>query len=107
MVWIIDGDTLVISTERIRVANLDAPELTAHARCLTEAQRGYAAKGHAISLVSAASMITVYKRQGRDKYGRVRAHVLIDDQDFGELMMKDGFARPWRGKGSNWCQSKL
>jgi micrococcal nuclease len=100
---VIDGDTLVVNSERVRIANLDAPELSAHARCHVEAQRGYAAKNHAIKLVSIASTVDVYNRQGHDKYGRARAHVLIDGQDFGKRMIADGFARFWWGKGSSWC----
>lgn len=101
--WVIDGDTLIISQEHIRVSNLDAPELANHAKCPIEAQRGLNAKHHATHLVSTATKLTIYKRQGHDKYGRTLARIMLDGQDFGTRMIQNGFARPWRGKTSNWC----
>lgn len=101
--WVIDGDTIVFGSEHVRVSNLDAPDIGAHAKCEAERIRGQAAKAYAIQLVRSAQAVTITRRQGFDKYGRTRARVLIDGVDFGRLMVEADHGRPWRGRSSNWC----
>jgi micrococcal nuclease len=103
--WVIDGDTVVIAREHIRIANLDAPDIGKHARCALEAERGHIAKDMAIKIIRDAKTIQIYARTGRDRYGRSLARLSIDGSDFGEQMISAGQARPWRGRSSNWCQN--
>jgi micrococcal nuclease len=102
-IWVIDGDTIDIRGERVRIANLDAPDVGSHAKCQLEQRRGAAAKATAIRLVRSAANIRVAERTGTDRYGRTLALVELDGQDFGDLMIRAGQGRPWRGHSSNWC----
>jgi endonuclease YncB( thermonuclease family) len=104
-VWVIDGDTVDVRGERVRVANLDAPDVGSHARCALEERRGQAAKAYAIQLVRSGEVIGLTDRQGRDRYGRSLARITVDGADFAGLMIAAGHGRPWRGRSSDWCSS--
>lgn len=101
--WVIDGDTIDVRGERVRVANLDAPDVGSHAKCPLEERRGRAAKAYAIRLVRGTGQIGLADRQGEDRYGRTLARVTLDGADFAGLMIEAGHGRPWRGRSSNWC----
>lgn len=102
-VWVIDGDTIDVRGERIRVANLDAPDVGSHAKCPLEERRGKAAKAYTIRLVRGTGQVGLTDRQGEDRYGRTLARITLDGTDFAGLMIGAGHGRPWRGRSSNWC----
>ncbi len=102
-VWVIDGDTIDIRGTRVRVANLDAPDIGSHAKCATEAKLGQESKRYAIQLIRGAKRVEIVNPERLDRYGRTVAHVSIDGRDFGETMLRAGQARPWRGRSSDWC----
>jgi endonuclease YncB( thermonuclease family) len=45
----------------------------------------------------------VIRQTGVDRYGRILATVERDGVDLGEALVKEGLARPWRGKREQWC----
>lgn len=102
--YVIDGDTLAFGRERVRIANLDAPDVGSHAHCDLEQRRGEAARAFARSVIRRASVVRVVDRQGLDRYGRTLARVLVDNDDFGRVMIAAGHGRPWRGRSSDWCR---
>ena len=102
--YVIDGDTLAFGRERVRIANLDAPDVGSHAHCALEQRRGERARAFARSILRQAASVDVVDRQGFDRYGRALALVRVDGQDFGRLMIAAGHGRPWRGRSSNWCR---
>ena len=84
----VDADTVdVTATLRLRVANVDAPELG------TEA--GEAAKAYLQALLPAGSVVQVTPKS-EDPHGRVVAHVYLD---VGERLVADGHARRWNESG--------
>jgi micrococcal nuclease len=101
-VAVVDGDTIDVGAERIRIANLDAPE-TGRARCARERELGEAATAAAAELIGGAREIVIHPERRRDRNSRVLARVELDGRDFAELMIARGLGRPWRGRGSNWC----
>lgn len=101
---VIDGDTLAFGRERVRIANLDAPDVGSHAHCALEQRRGEAARAFARSVIRRAAVVQVVDRQGLDRYGRTLARVMVDDRDFGRVMIAAGHGRPWRGRSSDWCR---
>lgn len=102
-VWVIDGDTIDIRGTRVRVANLDAPDIGSHAKCAGEERLGQEAKRYAIQLIRGAKRVEIVNPERLDRYGRTVAHVSIDGRDFGDTMLRAGQARPWRGRSSDWC----
>jgi len=100
----IDGDTYVCRGERIRVENIDAPEL--HARCAAELDAALAARLFAQHALDGALAIEirVHTKRPRDRYGRALARVLVDGDDLGELMIEAGLARSYHGeRRRSWC----
>lgn len=102
-VTVIDGDTLRKGDERLRIENLDAPDMGSHAKCAKERQRGTAAKSYAIGLIRNARTIDVVWAGRRDRYDRQLVRVMVDGRDFAGLMVSAGYGRPWRGRSSDWC----
>lgn len=80
--YVIDGDTLVSDQVRIRLAGIDAPELSQPG--------GAAARSHLISLIAGGSVRI--EPTDKDKYGRVVARVYVRAGDLGQLMVRDGYA---------------
>ena len=100
---VIDGDTFDLCRwrcERIRLANIDAPEISG-ARCLRERRLGLEAKAALESLAHARLEIA---RIGRDRYGRTLAHVRDQAGDIGERLIRDGHAVRYGLGRPDWCQ---
>jgi endonuclease YncB( thermonuclease family) len=69
---IIDGDTLAIGTERIRLLNIDAPE-SFRSRCERELVMGLKAKERLAALARSGPL--EIERHGHDRYRRTLARV--------------------------------
>lgn len=97
-----DGDSLKCRSERIRIANIDAPELPGSPKC-EDARRSYAwcdfATGYrardALRAFLAGGRV-MFERQGQDRYGRTLARVTVNGQDAGEYLVRQRLARRWR-----------
>lgn len=105
---VMDGDTFSFAGERIRIANIDAPEIRG-ARCDAERRLGEVARRRLAELLAegAFEILRGDPQTGRktDRYGRTLAAVTVDGQDVGTLLIEEGFARPWRGRREPWCGS--
>ncbi|GLK78077.1 hypothetical protein GCM10008171_33310 [Methylopila jiangsuensis] len=105
---VIDGDTMKLNGERIRLRSeagpIDAPELR-KAQCPLELYRAEAARDRLKALV-AAGAVTI-RRTGADRYGRTVAVVFVDGRDVGALLVREGHAKPWptlrRADRPTWC----
>jgi endonuclease YncB( thermonuclease family) len=108
-VRVIDGDTIDANGQRIRLANIDTPEIGRGARCAAERRLGARATQRARALINAAARIQTDPVGRTDSYGRTVAYVLIDGRDLGEALIAEGLARPWLGRRQPWCdaQSRL
>jgi endonuclease YncB( thermonuclease family) len=98
----VDGDTLDCAGRRVRLANIDAPEL--RGRCPAETQMAERAKLAAMIAVANAS-VRVTPDGGKDRYGRLLARVAIDGEDLGETLIAQGLARAYAGGARRgWCK---
>lgn len=99
-----DGDSIRCGHERIRIANIDAPELEGSPRC--EGRTGgpnpkwcdYALGIRARDALQAflAKGEVRITRQGLDRYGRTLARVTVNGRDAGEHLVSAKLARRWR-----------
>lgn len=96
---VIDGDTFEYQGEMIRIENIDTPEL--RGKCDTEVMLAYGAKARLEQLLDGEIDL---ERSGKGKYGRTIARVYVGGKDVGEVLISEGFARPWRGKREPWCK---
>jgi len=101
---VIDGDTVVIGSETIRILNIDTPEIR-HAQCDAERRLGLVAKHRLVVLLSVGPPVIRRGDKGRttDKYGRTLAVLSIADRDVGDVLVAEGLARRWTGKRQPWC----
>ncbi|MEO3997158.1 thermonuclease family protein [Mesorhizobium sp. CAU 1732] len=104
----IDGDTIEIDSERIRIANIDAPEIR-HAKCDAERRLGLVAKRRVIGLMDSGEVVVLRgdPDTGRikDRYGRTLATISVGGRDVGAVLVEEGLARPWGGRREPWCDS--
>jgi endonuclease YncB( thermonuclease family) len=110
---IIDGDTVAIDGERIRIFNIDAPE-SRGARCDAELVAGLREKERLAQLLRAGE-VSIRRCDGqrcRDPYGRTLARLEAGGRDVGEVLVREGLALPWAsGPGARqarviyWCGS--
>ncbi|WP_370363079.1 thermonuclease family protein [Agrobacterium fabrum] len=89
---VIDGDTLWREGVKIRIADIDTPEIS-NPKCESEAELGSRATSRLLLLVNAGPF-KIWKWEGRDedKYGRKLRVLVRDGRSLGEL------ARAWTGR---------
>ncbi|OYW61974.1 MAG: hypothetical protein B7Z30_00560 [Rhizobiales bacterium 12-68-15] len=90
---VIDGDTLEIHGERIRIDGIDAPESrqTCHDRATEEDVRCGQHAALWLSDLIGAQTVTC-QEAGRDRYKRMLAHCEVAGQDVGAAMVEAGWA---------------
>ena len=93
-----DGDSIVHQRERIRIANIDTPELDG--RCPAERQLAIRARNALLALLQPGYRI---HRTGRDRYNRTLARVTVNGRDVGTTLVSMGLARKWTGRRMPWC----
>ena len=99
---VVDGDTFWLAGEKVRMAEINAPE-TVQAGCPSERQRGEAAKLRLLALLNAGPVELVDDARSRDRYGRRLAVVTRRGASLGTQLVNEGLAEPWRGRRSSWC----
>jgi micrococcal nuclease len=97
---VVDGDTVWIEGEKIRLEGIDAPE--PRGRCYEELIAAAKATER-LRVLLTENQFTI-KRSGKDRYGRTLAMIMIGDRSAGEIMISEGLVRKWRGKRENWCK---
>lgn len=89
--YVIDGDTIVLNSKKIRLAGIDAPEL--QQMCGLQ-QCGMAAKAYLQSLVKNHQVSC--KLYGRDKYGRYIGLCFAGGHDLAAQLVSQGHAVAYR-----------
>lgn len=98
-VRVIDGDTVVVNGEHIRLLDIDTPEI--HGKCLSEKTMAYQAKGYVQGLL-ATNKVRI-ERHGKGKYGRTLAYLWIGDKTINQMLLDAGLARKYEGGRKPWC----
>ncbi len=93
-----DGDTIrTCEGERIRIANIEAPEMRGSPKCRRGGWCDYALAEQSrdeLAAFLASGMVTI-SRSGTDRYDRTLATVAVDGLDVGEHLISRSLARPW------------
>ena len=113
-----DGDSIrLCSGERVRLANIDAPEMPGSPRCVGRRHGARSANispanrqgrnpawcnpeiavrsRDALAAFVRSGPVTL-RRQGTDRYGRTLARVTVNGRDAGQMLIGLGLARRWR-----------
>lgn len=99
---VVDGDTIWIGGEKVRLADIDTPE-THPPRCPEEAALGEQATRRLQELLNAGPVTLADADRPTDRYGRRLAIVTRDGQSLGDTLIEEGLARPWEGRRRPWC----
>lgn len=102
---VVDGDTFWFEGEKIRIADIDTPELSP-TRCETERIKGEAAKSRLLSLLNAGKFSLSVGFRDEDKYGRKLRTVSRAGNSLGDVLIGEGLARSWDGARHGWCGSQ-
>ena len=100
----VDGDTFWIGGEKVRIADIDAPE-THPPRCDHEAELGDRATLRLQQLLNAGPVTLAAADRDTDRYGRLLRIVERNGQSLGEQLVDEGLARRWTGRRLPWCDA--
>jgi hypothetical protein len=101
-IYVIDGDTFVLGRQKIRIANIDAPELHPP-RCTEEARLGLAATAKLRTLLGSGTVTLSGSGSDHDEHGRLLRDVSVNGRDVGEAMISAGVARDYGSGRRAWC----
>jgi micrococcal nuclease len=100
---VVDGDTIWLDGEKIRVADIDTPE-THEPKCQAELELGLRARARLHALVNAGSFeVRSIGNRDADQYGRKLRVLVRNGRSLGDVLVGEGLARTWNGKREPWC----
>ena len=99
---VVDGDTLWLGGQKIRVADIDAPE-THDPRCAQERALGDQATRRLRQLLNGGAVSLEAIDRDEDKFGRKLRIVLVDGRSVGGTLVDEGLARWYAGGRRPWC----
>jgi micrococcal nuclease len=101
---VVDGDTFWYRGEKIRIADINAPEL-GEPQCPQEAALAERATVRLTELLNAGPFSFAANPFGRDRdrYGRLLREVTRDGASLGARLTAEGLAEPWHGRRGDWC----
>ena len=104
---VVDGDTFWIEGEKVRIADINAPE-THSAQCSFEQQLGERATSRLIALLNQGPFdLDLWSARDRDRYGRLLRVVTRRGRSLGAELVAEGLAEHWKGRRSNWCEGTV
>jgi endonuclease YncB( thermonuclease family) len=99
---VIDGDTIHYGGIKIRLADIDAPEVFSP-KCASEAARGERATRRLLELMNEGPFQLVAGTRDEDRYGRKLRTIARGGRSVGDTLIAEGLARRWDGARRSWC----
>ena len=99
---VVDGDTIWLAGENIRLEGFDTPEPQTYI-CGGEREKALAARASARLIELLNTNLWTVRRSGADRYGRTLATVAIGGRDIGEWLVSERLARWWPDGEEWWC----
>ena len=101
---VVDGDTIWYRGEKIRIADLDTPEVFSPG-CANEEAMGRRATIRLQTLLNAGPFSLEPNPEGRaeDNYGRSLKLVTRGGESLGAVLVDEGLAEEWGGPRKRWC----
>lgn len=100
---VVDGDTFWLHGQKIRIADIDTPEIS-QPGCARELALGEKAQRRLQFLLSAGpfEMHTLSDRDV-DRYGRSLRILVRNGHSIGDKLVAEGLAHSWEGQRRPWC----
>jgi endonuclease YncB( thermonuclease family) len=99
---VVDGDTIWLDGENIRLADIDTPE-THEAKCASEQALGDQATQRLRELLNSGPVNVSSIDRDTDRYGRKLRIVAVGGVSVGETLVGEGLARWYAGGRRSWC----
>lgn len=100
---VVDGDTFWYAGTKIRIADINAPEV-GEPGCAAEAALGARATARLTELLNQGPFTLVPADRATDAYGRRLFTVTRGGESLGAALEAEGLAEPWRGRRRDWCK---
>lgn len=100
---VVDGDTIWFEGVKIRIADIDTPEVS-QPRCGAELARGQEATRRLVALLNQGPFeIVAEGGRDADRYGRKLRVLRRDGASLGEALVAEGLAVRWGSGRPDWC----
>jgi micrococcal nuclease len=100
---VVDGDTFWLDGIKIRVADIDTPEIS-QPRCDAEFDLGMRARDRLRDLLNEGPFtLAPVGTRDEDQYGRKLRVVVRNGSSLGDRLVSEGLARTWTGRRQPWC----
>lgn len=99
---VVDGDTFWYRGAKIRIADINTPELS-RPGCAAEAALARRSTERLITLLNAGPFTLESGARQSDRYGRLLRTVSRDGRSLGATLEAEGLAEHWRGRRGDWC----
>ncbi|OJY70816.1 MAG: nuclease [Rhizobium sp. 60-20] len=99
---VVDGDTFWFKGDKIRIADIDAPEIFSP-HCEDEKHAGAIARDRLLVLLNAGGFSLQSGWRDADRYGRRLRTITRDYSSLGEMLVEEGLARRWNEPARDWC----
>lgn len=99
---VVDGDTFWLGGTKIRIADIDTPEVSKPA-CAREAVLGRRATARLGELLRAGPFQLRSGDRDEDVHGRKLRILVRDGRSIGVTLVAEGLAHAWRGYQESWC----
>jgi endonuclease YncB( thermonuclease family) len=100
---VVDGDTFWLDGVKVRVADIDTPEVR-QPQCPAEKALGDRATQRLIALLNDGEFeLAPIGNRDEDQYGRKLRVVLRQGKSLGDQLVSEGLARTWTGRREPWC----
>ncbi|MCM2435784.1 thermonuclease family protein [Agrobacterium rosae] len=100
---VVDGDTFWFRGEKIRIADIDTPELSPP-RCKRERELGLVAKERLLEILNSGRLSFKTTAKQEDRFGRKLRIVYLERRSVGDILVAEGLARKWEGSRRSWCE---
>lgn len=100
---VVDGDTFWLDGVKVRVADIDTPEVS-EPRCDAEYALGIRARDRLRDLLNEGPFeLQAIGSRDEDQYGRKLRVVVRNGNSLGDRLVAEGLARTWTGRREPWC----
>lgn len=100
---VVDGDTIWLQGTKIRIADIDTPEISSP-RCDYEYNQGIRARDRLREMIdNQAFQLRAIGSRDEDQYGRKLRVIVQNGRSVGDVLVEEGLARTWSGRREPWC----
>lgn len=100
---VVDGDTFWLDGVKIRIADIDTPEIS-EPKCDSEYELGMKATYRLRDLLNEGPFeLNPIGSRDEDRHGRKLRIVVRDGRSLGDQLVSEGLARTWSGRREPWC----